>query len=160
MPSTDQELNKLYLYDVNSAVSDTKRLPTFWCVMNLGAWFLFGPVLALILGLLRFKHAYRVAGLELGADELPDHLAVVLEFAAISPDAGRRLLIEQRAGLELMRLGLREAGSPWASILDSVSATLPPLRGSEHEVVARLAASGPPEEEVGLEPFALPGGPR
>ena len=123
-------------------------------------YFSYGDTRKRGMALLRFKHAYRRAGLELGADELPDHLAVVLEFAAIDPAAGTRLLTEQRAGLELMRLGLREAGSPWTRVLDSVSATLPPLRGREHEAVARLAASGPPEEEVGLEPFALPGGPR
>jgi len=123
-------------------------------------YFAYGDTRKRGMALLRFKHAYRAAGLELGADELPDHLAVVLEFAAIEPTLGERLLIEQRAGLELMRLGLREAGSPWASVLDSVSATLPPLRGREHEAVARLAAAGPPEEAVGLDSYALPGGPR
>ncbi|MFF4737038.1 hypothetical protein ACFY2W_14295 [Streptomyces sp. NPDC001262] len=39
-------------------------------------------------------------------------------------------------------------------MLDSVRATLPPLTGDEHTAVARLAAEGPPEEEVGLAPFA------
>jgi nitrate reductase molybdenum cofactor assembly chaperone NarJ/NarW len=37
-----------------------------------------------------------------------------------------------------------------------VSATLPPLGGREHDAVRRLAAQGPPEEEVGLAPFAPP----
>ncbi|TNC20485.1 nitrate reductase molybdenum cofactor assembly chaperone [Amycolatopsis alkalitolerans] len=105
------------------------------------------------MALLRFTHAYRAAGLELAESELPDHLAVVLEFAAGAPEAGTRLLTEHRAGLELLRLGLRETGSPWAPVLDSVSATLPPLRGRDHDAVARLVAQGPPEEEVGLEPF-------
>lgn len=123
-------------------------------------YFTYGDTRKRGMALLRFKHAYRAAGLVLGPDELPDHLAVVLEFAATEPQAGWRLLIEQRAGLELLRLGLHDAGSPWMHVLDSVSATLPALPGSEREVVARLAASGPPEEEVGLEPFALPGGPR
>ena len=35
-------------------------------------------------------------------------------------------------------------------------ATLPPLRGDERDAVRRLAAEGPPEEEVGLAPFAHP----
>jgi nitrate reductase delta subunit len=109
------------------------------------------------MALLRFKHAYRAAGLELGDSELPDHLAVVLEFAATGdPVVGQRLMTEHRAGLELIRLGLRETGSPWAHVLESVSATLPPLGRREHEAVARLAAEGPPEEEVGLAPFAPP----
>jgi nitrate reductase molybdenum cofactor assembly chaperone NarJ/NarW len=113
------------------------------------------------LALLRIKRAYRAAGLELGTGELPDHLAVVLEFAAtVGSDAGQRLLIAHRAGLELLRLGLREADSPWADVLDSVSATLPPLAGHDHDAVARLAAAGPPDESVGLEPYELTGGPR
>jgi nitrate reductase delta subunit len=53
-------------------------------------------------------------------------------------------------------------------VLDSVSATLPALVGDEREAVARLAAQGPPEEQVGLDPYAPPqflpdpvlGGPR
>ena len=42
------------------------------------------------------------------------------------------------------------------ALLDAVSATLPPLRGDERDAVRRLAAEGPPEEEVGLAPFAAP----
>ncbi len=37
-----------------------------------------------------------------------------------------------------------------------MSATLPPLQGDEREAVRRLAAAGPPEEEVGLTPYATP----
>ncbi|NUT49880.1 MAG: nitrate reductase molybdenum cofactor assembly chaperone [Saccharothrix sp.] len=120
-------------------------------------YFTYGDTRKRGMALLRFKHAYRAAGLVLADDELPDHLAVVLEFAASgNAEAGRRLLVEHRAGLELMRLGLRELGSPWTGVLDSVSATLPPLGRLDHDVIARLAASGPPEEEVGLAPFAPP----
>ncbi|MEV5831163.1 nitrate reductase molybdenum cofactor assembly chaperone [Spirillospora sp. NPDC052242] len=106
------------------------------------------------MALLRFKHAYRAAGLELDDGELPDHLAVVLEFAATGDlDQGRRLLLEHRAGLELLRLALTEAQSPWTGVLDAVSATLPPLTGRDRDAVARLVAEGPPEEEVGLAPY-------
>ncbi len=109
------------------------------------------------IALLVFKQAYRLAGLELTADELPDHLCVVLEFAATADaDAGTRLLIEHRAGLELLRLALADGGSPYADALAAVCATLPPLVGPEREAVARLAAEGPPAEDVGLEPFAPP----
>lgn len=108
--------------------------------------------------LLRFKHTYVSAGLVLDEGELPDHLAVVLEFAATADLAeGRRLLIEHRAGLELLRLALTGAGSPWAAVLDAVSATLPPLTGRNRDAVARLVAEGPPEEEVGLAPFGAGG---
>ena len=120
-------------------------------------YFAYGDTRKRGMALLRFKHAYRAAGLELNESELPDHLAVVLEFAATGdPVVGQRLMTEHRAGLELIRLGLRETGSPWAHVLESVSATLPPLGRHEHEAVARLAAEGPPEEEVGLAPFAPP----
>ena len=114
------------------------------------------------MALLRFKQTYLRAGFALdpgparGA-ELPDHLCVVLEFAAtIDRDLGRDLMLDHRAGLELLRLSLRDIGSPWASLLDAVTATLPPLRGEERDAVRRLAAEGPPEEEVGLAPFANP----
>jgi nitrate reductase delta subunit len=108
------------------------------------------------MALLRLKQTYAAAGLRLTDEELPDHLAEVLEFAAAHPDQGRDLLIEHRAGLELLRLALRDARSPWADVLESVSATLPPLGGDERAAVARLAAAGPPAEEVGLAPFAPP----
>ena len=120
-------------------------------------YFAYGDTRKRGMALLRFKHAYRAAGLELDDGELPDHLAVVLEFAATGDAAvGTRLLTEHRAGLELMRLGLRETGSPWAAVLESVSATLAPLGRRDTDIVARLAAEGPPEEEVGLAPFAPP----
>jgi nitrate reductase delta subunit len=108
------------------------------------------------MALLALKHTYAAAGLRLTDDELPDHLAVVLEYAAAQPGNGRALLIEHRAGLELLRLALHDAGSPWADVLDSVSATLPALAGDQREAVAKLAAQGPPEEQVGLAPFAPP----
>jgi nitrate reductase delta subunit len=87
--------------------------------------------------------------------ELPDHLCVVLEYAAtIDQRLGRRLLLDHRAGLEILRLSLRESASMWAGAVDAVCATLPPLSGDERSAVRRLAAEGPPEEEVGLAPFA------
>ena len=109
------------------------------------------------MALLRFKQAYLRSGFELDDSELPDHLCVVLEFAAtIDRDLGRDLMLDHRAGLELLRLSLQDMGSPWAGLVDAVTSTLPPLRGDEQDAVRRLAAEGPPEEEVGLAPFAQP----
>ena len=109
------------------------------------------------MALLRFKQTYLASGFELSDSELPDHLCVVLEFAAtIDRDLGRDLMLDHRAGLELLRLSLRDMGSPWAGLVDAVTSTLPPLRGDEQDAVRRLAAEGPPEEEVGLAPFAHP----
>jgi len=107
--------------------------------------------------LLRLKTAYRQSGMVLSDEELPDHLAVLLEFGATADVAmARVLLLEHRAGLELLRLALEDAQSPWAHVLQAVSATLPPLVGDDREAVMKLAAQGPPAEEVGLAPFAPP----
>ncbi len=109
------------------------------------------------MALLRFKQTYLSAGFALDDAELPDHLCVVLEFAATGDqELGRDLMLDHRAGLELLRLSLRDMDSPWASLVDAVTSTLPPLRGDERDAVRRLAAEGPPEEEVGLAPFANP----
>jgi nitrate reductase molybdenum cofactor assembly chaperone NarJ/NarW len=107
--------------------------------------------------LLSFKHAYRKAGMVLEDGELPDHLCVVLEFGATADlAAARQLLVDHRAGLELLGIALRDADSPYAGAVAAVSSTLPKLRGDETEAVRKLIAQGPPGEEVGLEPFAPP----
>jgi nitrate reductase delta subunit len=109
------------------------------------------------MALLRFKQAYQRAGLVLGPDELPDHLSVVLEFGATADHlAAWELLLDHRAGLELLRITLRDNSSPWRGVIEAVTATLPALRGDERDAVMRLAAEGPPDEEVGLAPFAPP----
>ncbi|MEU6830321.1 nitrate reductase molybdenum cofactor assembly chaperone [Nocardia beijingensis] len=108
------------------------------------------------MALLRFKHAYRHAGVELGDEELPDHLPVLLEFAAtVDPIGGERLLGEHVPVLELLRLSLSDNNSPYAGVLAAIGATLPPPTTADRRRIAELAAQGPPEEEVGLEPFAM-----
>ena len=107
--------------------------------------------------LLTFKQAYRAGDVELTDDELPDHLCVLLEFAATADlESGQRLLLDHRAGLELLRLALGDSGSIYVEALNAIGATLPTLAGTDREAVARLAAEGPPGEDVGLEPFAPP----
>jgi len=131
---------------------DTRRRCTLFLT-----YFAHGDTRKRGMALLRFKQSYLRAGVELDDEELPDHLCVVLEFAAtVDQEVGRDLMLDHRAGLELLRLSLRDRGSPWAPLLDAVTATLPPLRGDERDAVRRLAAEGPPEEEVGLAPFANP----
>jgi nitrate reductase molybdenum cofactor assembly chaperone NarJ/NarW len=102
------------------------------------------------MALLRLKETYAASGLRLTDDELPDHIAVMLEYAAAEPAAGLALLTEHQAGLQLLRLALRDGRSPWADVLDSVWATLPPLPRDQWTAVSRLAAQGPPREQVGL----------
>jgi nitrate reductase delta subunit len=106
--------------------------------------------------LLRFADAYRRAGLEPPPTELPDHLAVVCNFAAIFPDSGVELLVEHRAGIELLRQALQESESPYVNVIDALGAVLPPLTDTDVGRAMELARGGPPAEEVGLEPFAPP----
>ena len=117
-------------------------------------YFTFGDTRKRGMALLQVKHLYRRAGLVLDEGELPDHLAVVLEFAATGDAArGERLLTQYRAGVELIRLALEEAGSLYADVLHAVCATLPPVDAADREAVLRLAQEGPPTEEVGLDPY-------
>ena len=107
--------------------------------------------------LLRLKQRYAAAGLELLDGELPDYLPVMLEFAALAPpDVGLAALAESRDAVELVRASLHEAGSPYALLLDAIAELLPGLTGAQAARVRRLAAEGPPSEQVGLEPFAPP----
>ncbi len=107
--------------------------------------------------LLRFKQTYLRSGFVLDESELPDHLCVVLEYAAtVDQQLGWRLLLDHRAGLELLRLALADAESAWHGAVQAITATLPPLAGDELTAIERLAAEGPPQEEVGLTPYATP----
>lgn len=107
--------------------------------------------------LLRLKRLYRAAGLPLEGSELPDFLPVMLEFAAAAPDRrGEIVLREHRAALELLREALRERGSPYASVLDAVCQALGEVSAADRARAVKLAAAGPPQELVGLEPFAPP----
>lgn len=117
-------------------------------------YYLYGDTRKRGMALLQFKHVYGRAGLQLSDEELPDHLAVVLEFAATGDAArGERLLTQHRAAVELIRLALEEMGSPYADVLRAVCATLPPVEAADREAVLRLARQGPPTEEVGLDPY-------
>jgi nitrate reductase delta subunit len=109
------------------------------------------------MALLRLKKLYRVAGLPMESSELPDHLTVMLAFAALAEDGrGEALLAEHRPAIELLRLSLHDFESPYAHVLDAVAALLPRLSVSERAEVARLAREGPPDEAVGLEPYGPP----
>jgi len=107
------------------------------------------------MAMIAFTAAYRAAGLEPSGGELPDYLPMVLDFAAADP-RGEKLLRRNRAALELLLRGLRDAGSPYAFVVEAVCACLPALRRPDQALVGRLWESGPPEEDVGMEPFAPP----
>jgi nitrate reductase delta subunit len=106
--------------------------------------------------LLQFAHAYRQAGLDPPEGELPDHLGVVCQFAALAPEPGIGLLVEHQAAVELLRMALARAGSPYRDALDALAAVLPPAAEPDLARAVELARQGPPSEAVGLEPFAPP----
>jgi nitrate reductase molybdenum cofactor assembly chaperone NarJ/NarW len=119
-------------------------------------YYAFGDTRKRGMALLRFTHVYRSAGFTVGSDELPDHLAVVCEFAARSPAGGLSLLADNRAGVELLYLALTEVGSPYADVLAALRLLLPDPAPRDLQRALELARTGPPAEEVGLEPFAPP----
>jgi len=111
--------------------------------------------------MLAFATAYRDAGVQPPRAEAPDHLPVVLEFAAtVDPDAGRRLLTEHRVPIDVLRGALADAGSPYEHTVSAVCATLPAATDQEVRRAERLAKAGPPAEAVGLQPFNLTVPPR
>lgn len=108
------------------------------------------------MALLTLKHTYRAAGYEPPTTELPDYLPLILEFAALVPGPGRRVLLHCRPGLELLRDALHDTGTPYALLLDAIHTQLPTLRRRERHTLRTLACNGPPTEDVGLEPSAPP----
>jgi nitrate reductase delta subunit len=108
--------------------------------------------------MLAFTRAYRAAGSAPPKHEAPDHLPIVLEFAAtVDPAAGRALLTAHRVAIDVLRQALVDADSPYASAITAVCATLPAVGCDD---ARRLMMSGPPAEAVGLQPFQLTVPPR
>jgi nitrate reductase delta subunit len=125
------------------------------CALYL-TYFAYGDTRRRGVALVQFKQAYRRAGVEFEADELPDHVCAVLQFGAcVDREGAWRLLLDHRAGLEMLRLALTDEGSPWADVAVALCATFPVLQGEEADAVRRLIEQGPPAEEVGLEPFLI-----
>jgi nitrate reductase molybdenum cofactor assembly chaperone NarJ/NarW len=109
----------------------------------------------------RFTQAYLDAGVRPPAHEAPDHLPVVLEFAAtVDPVAGRSLLVEYRVPLDVLHESLADRGSPYSHAVAAVCETLPAATDQDARRAQRLAQAGPPTEAVGLEPFTLTVPPR
>jgi nitrate reductase delta subunit len=107
------------------------------------------------------KEAYARAGYPLDTTELPDYLPLVLEFASECLEEGLPMLAENRAPVEVIRRSLYHDKSPHAHLVEALVFFLP---GLDEETVAemqKLIVQGPPQESVGLEPYAAdahPGG--
>ena len=126
------------------------------CCLHL-TYYAYGDTRRRGMALLDLKQTYQRCGATLREDELPDHLCVVLEFSAAYPQVGRTLLLDHRPGLELLRISLTDRDSPYRHGVEAVSATLPTLVGRDLDAVRTLIASGPPDEQVGMEAFVSGG---
>jgi nitrate reductase delta subunit len=104
--------------------------------------------------LVLFAACYKDAGVEVVDGELPDYLPAVLDLAAIDA-GGWRLLRENRVGLDLLARALHAEGSSYRHAIEAVRAMLPPPQPGDIAAAIRLAQTGPPVEQVGLEPFGL-----
>ncbi|WP_051191919.1 nitrate reductase molybdenum cofactor assembly chaperone [Microbacterium luticocti] len=101
--------------------------------------------------LVTIQDAYKAAGWEFDADELPDYLPAVLEFSALCDDEiAAALLSSHREGIEVLRAALEEMGSPWADVVRAVTLSLPPIDEATRERYLDLISQGPPTETVGL----------
>jgi nitrate reductase molybdenum cofactor assembly chaperone NarJ/NarW len=104
--------------------------------------------------LVGFATVYKAAGLEVVGGELPDYLPAVLDLAA-ADDGGWRLLRDHRVGLDLLTQALAAEQSVYRFAVEAVRAMLPPAGPAERAAAIRLARTGPPVENVGLEPFGF-----
>ena len=101
--------------------------------------------------LVTFLEAYRAAGWEFDAAELPDYLPAVLEFSARSGSpVAEALLAAHVEGIEVLRAALEEMQSPWALVVSTITRSLPPVSDAVRERVLDLVTEGPPVETVGL----------
>ncbi|MGW7410286.1 nitrate reductase molybdenum cofactor assembly chaperone [Streptomyces sp. NPDC054833] len=106
------------------------------------------------MALLAMAQRYRAAGWDTDGGELPDHLPVALEFAALcGPGPGEAPLRQHRRGLELIHRALTDMDSPYRHVLAALLSLLPPATEADLKAVAELAAQGPPNEDVGLDPY-------
>ena len=115
-------------------------------------YFLNGDTRRRGMALVEFKEAYQDAGFDLGPEELPDFLPVVLEFGAVGAvEVALEQLARHRAGLEVLEHALGMFGSPYVDAVTALLTVVPPTASGP--TAEELAYAGPPAEEVGLAPF-------
>ena len=132
------------------ATFDTTRR----CALHL-TYYTFGDTRKRGIALVQFKQAFRRGGLEVNDEELPDHLSVVCEFGATGDvDIAWKLLNDYRVGIELLYLALEDRKSAW---VDAVTTCARPFRNLTAQPLRRSSGCcrGPPNEDVGLDTFAL-----
>jgi nitrate reductase molybdenum cofactor assembly chaperone NarJ/NarW len=111
--------------------------------------------------LVEFSSTFAACGFKVDGGELPDYLPALLDLAAYAGDPAWALLRQHRVGLDLLAQALEADGSVYRHVVEAVRRMLPPATPNDLAAAVALARSGPPREEVGLQPFALTtGGPR
>ena len=102
--------------------------------------------------LIDLTQTYERAGLYLDAQELPDHLGVMLEFASTQPTAvAREFLAEMAHILNALFSALQAKASPYASVLAAV------LEAAGETAQAVAIAPEPDMDEAWAEPEAFDG---
>ncbi|WP_018680288.1 nitrate reductase molybdenum cofactor assembly chaperone [Actinokineospora enzanensis] len=114
-------------------------------------WFTDGDTRKRGASLAAVKQEYRRHGYVPAAGELPDYLPVLLEFAAHAGRPGLRLLSRFRAAVSMLHGNLTRFGTPYASIVGAVLATLP-----ERDDAAVVPRHTIPVELVGLPGYGAP----
>ncbi|MCF4006942.1 nitrate reductase molybdenum cofactor assembly chaperone [Corynebacterium uropygiale] len=104
--------------------------------------------------ILAFQHSLYALGYELEREELPDHLAVLLEAAAHAHGElhaqATELIAAHRDGVEVLRAALEQLHSPYLHLVRALCRALPPIDEDTVEAYLQLIRSGPPTELVGL----------
>ena len=104
--------------------------------------------------ILAFRQTLAQLGFESARDELPDHLCVVLEAAALSAptlfDASTEVLAAHRDGIEVLRSALEGLDSPYRFLTTALCQTLPEIDPETAESYQELIRTGPPAEMVGI----------
>ncbi|ANE03757.1 nitrate reductase molybdenum cofactor assembly chaperone [Corynebacterium crudilactis] len=104
--------------------------------------------------ILAFRQTLQQLGFESQRDELPDHLCVVLEAAALAEpslfDAATEVLAAHRDGIEVLRAALDNLDSPYRFLVTSLCQALPEITEETANSYLELITSGPPAEMVGI----------
>lgn len=112
------------------------------------------------MAILAFRQQLESMGLFPNDDELADHLCVVLEAVAMAEGAHHahaiEMLASHRQGLEVLRAALLGLGSPFASLITAVCASLPAVDPDTAQKYVDLIRTGPPAEMVGIADLPFP----
>lgn len=113
--------------------------------------------------LLSFREMLAAVGLELDRSELPDHLCVVCEAAALEPGSpatgdtiAADVLATHRDGIEVLRHALAARGSAYENVVEALVTALPPLDDDTRRRYLQLVTTGPPAELVGAMELPFP----